>query len=76
MTPEQIAILKGAALDRNPTARTQALREVMNGQHAEAVSVATTALAGGKNCRDMSVREYATFRRNMTRALRGLPRGD
>ena len=73
MTPQQTAILTGAALDQDPTARRTALRQVDRELNDAAVTAATTALAGGKSCLDMSQREYATFRRNMTRALHGLP---
>lgn len=72
MTPEQNAQAKAAGLERNPTDRAKALRDLDSELRAEATLAAVTALSG-QDCRVMSRKEYATFTHAMGRALRGLP---
>jgi len=72
MNPEQMAILKGAMLERNPTERAKALRGLESAQRGEAINAAVANLAG-QNCVELSRKDYSTFKRSMGRALRGLP---
>jgi hypothetical protein len=74
VTPEQLAVLKGAALDHDHTARAEVLRQVDRQEtEARTLHAVTTLRDTNQNARDMTPAQYRTFRAKMCRALRGLP---
>jgi hypothetical protein len=74
MTPEQVALVKGATLDRDRTTRDEALRAVDRAERDAAALHQVTQLRNlNQDCQSMTAEQYRAFKAKMGRALRGLP---
>jgi hypothetical protein len=69
LTPEQVAIAKGAAFERNRGERGRMLRGLERSMNEAAAQAAPEPMPA--DVRDLSAREYALFKRRVRRSLAG-----